>query len=551
MRVKIALTVVVSAAALATGGCTSHLESVRITDASAPAAARRGAPYMLQFTQYTIVLTGRVVECARELKTTIKAEVTPQTVDDGDFVYVIPSNSLISPMKVTELKVEWTNGRLTAVNASAEDRTAQTILAATQGIAKIAKTVITGGVVGAGGATEGCSDEVLAALKASREAKADITKHETAITRLTPEVTRLKAGFVAAGDEKTRQLLIAAVNRVDAANILLEDARERLKKALEFLSYKQTVTWPQRSLELATPADKPLEVPLTIFKKWYDMPTRTGESDQDHKERRDARYKTFADKMRVWFVLERIGSYGRVPGDGVAPDNGSARDGLRFRLPANGNLLVCQGSPCSSTDTDKVVTATPGPVLQLGLIFFAQFSSPPFTGGSFAATFDDLGRPKTMAFGRKSSSAETIAGLVKDAGGEAASLYAALNKTSAERAAEKLADLEAQKKLADARAALDPTSPAKVLAAIEMEKKIADARLALEPSPTYELARLSAIAKAQREYQNAIDALKLDPNADAVAQSAAFEADAALLRSEAASIEARIQVRDARQRLGQ
>jgi hypothetical protein len=539
------------AAMVTTSACTNHLESVKVS--SADAGTRRGPAYMLQFTQYKVVLTRRIVDCGSELVSVVKAEATPETVDDGDHVYTLPFDSMISPMKISELKAEWTNGKLTSVNASAEDRTAQTVLAAAQGIGTIAKTIISGGVVGAGGTVEGCSDEVVAQLAAAKTAQSGVDKHTAELGRLSPELARLKAAFAVAGaDAGLRTQLLGVVNSIDAENILLEDAQGRLKKALAFLSYEEVVRWPETSSKFSTPADEPLTVPLSIFKKWYDVPFGTGEDETTpaYQTRRDAKYKQFADKMRVWLSIERVGTYGRNPSSPEAADTGNPRDGLRYRLPANGRLVVCQTSLCTSAEPAKVVAAVPGPVLQLGLIFYAPFSSPPFTNAAFAATFDELGRPKSMGLNRKTSSAETIAGLAKELGTQAASVYALAHKTAAEKAAEELAALEAEKKLVDARAALDPTSPAKVLAVLEMEKKIADARAALVPAPTYELARLTAIAQAQRGYNQAIEALALNPNADAMAQKAALEADTALLRAEAARIEAEILLRDVRQRLG-
>ncbi|MDF2813546.1 MAG: hypothetical protein K0S56_4577 [Microvirga sp.] len=173
------------------------------------------------------------------------------------------------------------------------------------------------------------------------------------------------------------------------------------------------------------------------------------------------------------------------------------------------------------------------------------------SSGAFEYSQDDQGRPKMIGVSRKTASAETAAGLFRDSAGELTKVYSVIHKTPVEKAAEELAALEAANKIADARAAADPSSPAPQLAALEMQKKRADARLALEPAPTYELARLTAIADAQRKYQDALRALEPASGADQAAQRAAIEAETALLTAEASRINAQIFLRDARARLGQ
>jgi hypothetical protein len=532
-------------------GCTNHLKVARV-DSNAPSVSdRSGFPYMLQFTQYKIVLTRRVTGCDSDFTTAIKAEITPELVDDGDYTYVIKSDSLISPTKISDLKVEWENGHLKLINASAEDRTAQTVLSVVQGIGKVARIAAGGGMVGAGGTQEGCSDAVVSQLAAKKTAQSDVDEITSDMVDLVREVTRLKATYIeSVGDTSIKRKLAAAVALVDGANARLADAQSRLQKALKFLTYEETIRWPERSDTFRTTTA--LQPPMAILEKWYDVPRGPGDRDDDaYTARKKAVYSKFLHQMSVHFVIEQVGTYGRLPANPAQADDGRPRDGLRFRLPASGRFVVCEAKQCKGDDTENVVAVHPGKILQLGFIFYAPFSSPPFTNAAFEMAFDTTGTPTKAGISRKTASAETAAGLFKDVAGEAVSIYDVLNVTKAEEAAKRLAALETAKKLADAEAALDPNSPAKVLAALEFQGKLTAATAALVPSPTADLVRLTAIADAQKRYQDALTALAANPNSDRAAQQAAFEADAALLRAQASSLEAEILVRDARKRLSQ
>lgn len=539
------------AVGFALSGCTTtYLTSLKAEPGKAQTL--RGAPYNLQFTQYKVKLSRIVVDCGSDMKLVNKAEINSALVDDGKHAYTIPLDSLTSDFKITDLKIEYVNGRLSTVNASAEDRTAQTILAGVQGIGKVVTTLASGGIVSAGGAVEGCSDEVLAKLTDVKDSKKAINQYKAEIDRLKVTILRLTAAWAASGSNPANDgSLRAAVQSLDAATLNMAAEEERLKQALAFLTYETTITWPEDSETFDSA--KPNEVPLDKFKPWYDMPKLDGESEDDWKARGKAKYKSFADPMQVWLSIARVGTYGLDPTnlDSVKNvDVGSAEDGIRFRLPASGRLILCEQAACKRDANDKVVEEFAGPVVQLGMIYYAPFKSPAFTNSTFEFVLDDQGRPKKMGTGRKTAAAETMANLGKDLGGEFSTIFGALQKTPAEKAAEELAALDAEKKLVDARAALDPNSSAKQLAALEMQKKLLDAQVALQPAPTYELARLTVIAEAQRKYNEALLALEPNANSSWTDQQLAIEAETAKLKAEAARIEATIILRDAKTRLG-
>lgn len=550
--------ITVSLAALA--GCSStHIKSVRTIDtgttddkmAKAELATRIGAPYRLQFTQFTIKVTHQVVDCPTgAIKTSNKASVTSKLVDDGDFAYAIPLDTLTSPFKVTNLELKYTNGRLTAINAEAEDRTAQTILASIQGIGTIARAV-SGSAVSDKGIQEGCKDEVIQALVNKGEAEGDIKTQKRKVDQLNGEVTRLTAAYEKSKNDPTiRTRLTNKVSELEAETMLLGQAEKELKAALKVITYERTIIWPRVSKDFET--KKALGVPHSVIAKWYDYPKGAGVTDADHETAKKARFAELAEPMQLWLAIDRIGSFGRDPSLGIQKDSAPASAGIRLRVPANGKLLVCQGAtPCSRDPAVKnnLVTAFDSTISQLGLIYYAGFKSRPFSNGSFELVVDAEGRPEKIAFAEKSSRAEVAAGLAKDLGGEFSTIYGALNKTEAEKTAERIAELEQQQKEQNLLLALDPDSPANQLAALEMQKKLIDARQALVQPDTFELARLTAIAQQQKEYDDALLALADDPNQQVKEQRLAIEAETLRLNAEAARIEAEVRIRDAKERL--
>jgi hypothetical protein len=287
------------------------------------------------------------------------------------------------------------------------------------------------------------------------------------------------------------------------------------------------------------------------MEKWYTY-TATAANDTSPDGRPfeiAALYSNLAARSQVWFAIDRVGSYGRSPIEGIQDDTAPANAGIRLRVPAQGRLLICQKNACQRNSSDDIVAKLDVPISQLGLIYYAGFTSKPFSNGTFELVLDAQGRPKTISYAQTSSTAEVAAGLARDIGGEFATIYNTLNVTESERLAEEIAMLEQESKRLTLISATDPDSPANQLAALEAQKKLEDARRALLLPDTYELERLTVIAEAEKKYADALRALETDPNQNRDEQRAAIEAERLLLEAEALRIEAEIRLRDARNRL--
>ncbi|EJU10116.1 hypothetical protein LH128_25558 [Sphingomonas sp. LH128] len=496
--------------ALAAGGCTTHLEVAKVND-DASVAERTGVPYMLQFTQYKVVVATRVASCiGSELKTATSAVITPELVDDGDHVYVVDMRSLAAPTKISSMTLTWSEGRLTSINAASEDRTAQIISASVQGIAKIARTVVTGMVSTANMPKPKCLEATSQAVRERDRLKGVVEKLTATIAEQTMTVERLKAQTaIVSQDRVLNRRLASAIALLEGNKLILATEQKALDAKLKFLSYEETYRWPERSTEFASPADKPFTVPASAILKWFEVPRGTPgeETDAEYKVRKDGVINQLAGKMNVFFRLERVGSYGLTAS---APESAARRDGFRYRVPASGVMLVCAKPQCARADA---VAESTGAIAQLGRIFYLPYKSPPFSNGTFEATFDEQGRLTKAGVANKSASAETIATLGKDLSDTVSATYAAIHKTPAEKAAEELSFYETQKKLADAKAAL-------------------------VVSPTKALLDQVAVLEAQKKVNDLERALLQDPNEAKKEAQAAFEADASLARAELAQLQA-------------
>lgn len=531
------------------GGCTKHL---RVTPAGDSVASRSGFAYPLQFTQYSIKVTRRVADCeSAGLPTAeIKAEVVTTNVDDGDHMYVISSNSLISPMKISNLQIAWEEGRLKSVNASAEDRTAQIATAVVQGIGKLAMSQLVG-VVGQGNQQPQCNQKTKDNVALAKLKSEEIEGLDKKMAAARLALAQIEAKLVK--DPKNQTWLgdlAAKITELEGYDAELTKAKKALTGALEELTVTTTLLWPQNGNEFVS---QPNRLTPAQLARWVDVPAeRMASGELEEEVDRAARQERIADRFQVFFRIERVGTYGRKPvnGESGSADTAPAEAGMRYRMPASGMLVICQESLCSSTDGKKVILASPSPIQQLGQIFYVPFSSPVFSNGAMNISFDKLGRPVAAGVGRSTASAETAATAFRDIAGEAATIANSLYETPAERLQRQLAIVKLEKELKDAREAgatpLDIVKKETEL--LRAQQELAQAREALEQTPTEDLRRETELLLAKKAHLDALRALEANPNAVTGAATAGFQADTALLLAEKAKIEAEIALIEARRK---
>lgn len=211
-------------------------------------------------------------------------------------------------------------------------------------------------------------------------------------------------------------------------------------------------------------------------------------------------------------------------------------------MPAAGYLVICERDKDCVKGGEKPISRTASAIAQLGNVFNIPFSSPLFASGSISVSFDEQGRLAKAGLKRSNSVALDAAragGSVTDEvgaylkaldGKELAELNQevalakarkelfeaeqAVNKNPTELATEELALLEAQQKLATARAAL-PYGQAKD----DLTQQIAITRLEID---------LAELRKKQED----------DPQADLETVRSRYNAETAVLLARKAALEA-------------
>jgi hypothetical protein len=189
-----------------------------------------------------------------------------------------------------------------------------------------------------------------------------------------------------------------------------------------------------------------------------------------------------------------------APEDPKAKEEWTKREkdlrGLKYRVPVQGRLQICNTTSCNVCDTtkasckDRVFADEENLFSQLGPIFTLPLKSAVFTHKTVVAEFDQQGRPAKLGVTSKAA-AEKAASTADAVVDKALAVRDGLVSTKLERIKEETALLTAQKELEAAQAALAPppaTSDqvkareafAADTALLEAELANVEARMALE-----------------------------------------------------------------------
>ena len=622
--------------AIATGmlllGGGTRLEVHKVSSGSA--GARSGYAYMLDYTQYEIVLTRTLVSCKPGEVPKIKIEATPTAslAPDGEQVYVIDPQSLISAFKTSDINVEYKDGRLIGFNTTTEDKTGEVIASVAKTAGKIA-TLAAGLPMPVSSNRTGaspCTTEAENKLAFVRDNKNQLTELTAAVQKVSAELVLMTNQFAVKPSDGLRQQIIDKKEAVEAAQKANDDLSKALAAANDWLKDTVTVTWPETSTvgssgivhalrptvrekwfdiyrpydaryapDIALDGGLDIDDPATggavrlsmtraqfdreypeLVKPGFDPKSCTGSSTiactqykrlnreialrrLDSVDKRNIADTNIAIEAAVSFHLVRRGSYGLdLPVAGApapaaalasAPDGQEKprpksktprpeRDGIRYRVPAAGYLVICERDKDCVKGGEKPISRTASAIAQLGNVFNIPFSSPLFASGSISVSFDEQGRLAKAGLKRSNSVALDAAragGSVTDEvgaylkaldGKELAELNQevalakarkelfeaeqAVNKNPTELATEELALLEAQQKLATARAAL-PYGQAKD----DLTQQIAITRLEID---------LAELRKKQED----------DPQADLETVRSRYNAETAVLLARKAALEA-------------
>ncbi|TYC78767.1 hypothetical protein [Novosphingobium sp. BW1] len=427
---------------------------------------REGIGYVLPYTQWTITVAWRLDYCpdpkdpnahdGKDAQLAVKVEAVAGSADDGDLSFVINPQDLQTLTSVTTFGAKWLDGRnmLSSINATVEDRSAQIV----GNLVKTAVKIIplAAGVPappgGARSATLMCTDGARQALADAATAKAALKVRTGALdaaTKVLGAVQKKVAAMGDAVDDPTKAALSAALDNAVAAQAAQTEADGALTEALDAITYKRVVRWPDGGNVFS---GGPIVVDRDKLESW--IPGLKGQS---------------IPKSAVYLQIERVGSFGRAPehldlrplppngkrvrdpanpvvatpgSDPYKPPAASSR-GLRYRMPAAGTLVACSESPCGA-DAPSTLATFPGQVVQLGYVNVLPFRSRAFGNNSMSAEFNPDGSLKSVGYEQKSASLEGATGAVADAADQ---LAGALDPTA--RLTQGNAYLEALKKRRD------------------------------------------------------------------------------------------------------
>jgi hypothetical protein len=467
-------------------GCTTTLNAVRVTETRpAPPA---GAPYNLNFTQYTIVVTRRV-GCEDKDKNprmaiAVQADVSRAEVRDPRRAYVIDMASLQSALKVTDLEVEYyDSGALKSVNGAAEDRTGPILTSYITSLGKL---------VGAGllplGAPEHaaappvvpqCSADTVKTLKKVAALKGAIKQNTADVKDLSASLDRattLASTMGKAWPAKERELLARQIDALYGAQQNLTRLNAELKDALEAVSDVVTVKWPRDGETLeSTPGDVP-----SLDSKLFD--------DQHWGAVGPSAMAELIKRSDVRLRIQATTPIGRTSAQMCPPPTACADDslqGLKYRFPASGLFLVCSAATWPSCDPnpakEEVIAKDEGLISQLGLVYALPLHSRPFSNKSVTATFAESGLPTKLGLKSLTASAESVATTAGNVVDQVISAHNAQASLQLDRLKAQTDLLKAQKDLADAKKALAPPktdAQAEATQAFAADTTLAQAELA-------------------------------------------------------------------------
>ncbi|MET0109511.1 MAG: hypothetical protein ABW084_11485 [Candidatus Thiodiazotropha sp.] len=560
--------IVACAVGLLFSACSNTLEVKRISNDDNQ--VRRGVPYNLQYTRYKVTVTRGIASCSKvvmqngkqitipDVAAFVKAEVQSETVDDGDHMYLIDTDSLASATSVSNLMVTLEQGRrLVGFNAQSDDQTAEVITSVASGIGKLALSSIAPLPVGVPAAPAlgevpsiPVANPVIRCLGPIERAVQNVARLQPLIEQSTKAIDGLKEKITGLQLD-LRELQDVTVECKHGANAgqlkclkekELQDAlrkREQKKSELEkdqkslaisyaLISYEQTYRWPEDSRTIESVEAQ--GIPDAQLAKWVEDSTAMVDEVAEYQNS----VESFKGQFNVYFKINKSGSYGvndlsTYDGETFSDNQDLVKaEGIRYRIPAGGYFLVCKQRDCKR-DGQGVIVEKVGDVLQLGHIFYIPFESGAFSNREMALAFDERGLPKTVSVTQKEASATNLAGSFESVAEQVADyrkakLVAETPKSELQKLKEHVELLQTQKALVDAEQALNPSEYTKILTDLQLKTQL---------------------AQAEKAYLDAVSALDKNSEIETNTQAAAvINTEASLILARIARLKAEIELRE-------
>jgi hypothetical protein len=440
------------------GGCTTSLAVHRL-DPQAPvregAPARTGIGYALPFTQFKVTETWQVASCTPgNVSLSVRAEAEIEQADDTLHQYLIDPESLQTLLTRSEFNAAFHDGSnmLKSVNATIEDRTAAVIGNVVRTVVSLAP-VIAGAPLALDEADNrnrtppACTGTARDALDEAKLLKGEVNEATRKVNEANAAVVdaaRDVADMGAAVDEVTRARYGAAVRQLNAQRAVLTLRSAQLANALAPITFQRVIRWPERSDCFASLEAH--QVDSDALESWF-----TNASP--------------AEQPQIYMAIERAGPFGQTPtacpaaGESGRVVSATYRDpperaeGLRYRMPAQGRLVICSARPCASQNVADVLAVVEGPVAQLGYVNLLRVRARTFGSNTFAAEFRTNGSLTSVGYAQKAAPLEGAT----ETGASAASSLAPLFDPT-QQLARQTAYLEQLKAQRDALAAVTPAA---------------------------------------------------------------------------------------------
>lgn len=489
---RVSTTPVVLAVLTLLAGCATELRSVHVgNSADVPLA---GAPYNLTFTQYELRMVRRLVTCPgsgsteaedRQMKVVTQVVVKPLEVRDPAREYVIDFLALRSFLKTTDMKVEYhENGALKSVNASADDKTAETLGAVVGAVGKVALATVSPAAAAASKGTFGvmvkpseevadaCKFEVQRALRDLPKLQADLKRKTRELERATVTLSQLVAWAAGLGDAVTNDLrkrFDQQFPRVIGLQDEVQVLKDKLEAVLETLTTEaQAQTWPPDGETRKSAGALFKDLSAKELGNWAHQPAPGTLADLQARTRVHAGLQGATPMSMPHADPNR-----QRPADATVA-------GLKYRMAVPGALRLCNQA-CDTRDAEEI-GRHPGLISQLGPVMTLPLKNHPFMTQTLSASFDPGGRPTALGY-RSEASAEKAAGALNNVVDEVLKVREARQpKTELQQLKDETELLEAQAKNAAAKKALDParfTEQADAVAAFDADRSVLEARLAL------------------------------------------------------------------------
>ena len=469
---------------VALGACTSRLELAPVTPLAdgthSAATVPSGVPYALYYDRYEITTTYTVANCDTlelEVEPTVSAVLAePDPVQS----YVIDPNSLARPFKTSSVALEYhPDGSVAAINAKADDRSAETFGALAKSVAGIVKIAVAPG--GPAITSVGCNAATRKAFDAYTAQQGVVKSAKNAIDLAQTEFDAAKAQIDASSGVVARPVQSRFNNAfmgLQVATTRLASAKAQLAKLAKAISVSTTVLWPDSGSETSGTLRPPPELGEKLG-EWADVSPNT----------QPANYS-----MTIALEPTQAGPLAVTSGGMPQLDRKALARGIPYRSPARGRLVIRSAfiGPDNQSISSKLLFEKGYSVRQLGRVFQLPCISRPFTSIGCTLAFDAKGQLTKAGAENTKAPAEAAAGLlgsVVESGSGAAEAVRAANErrrnspTTVKQ--DELAQLELDAKLDAARkvaAGPDPTAQQikeKQILEYETDLKLITARRAL------------------------------------------------------------------------